>query len=149
MVASISSKKRTKTRRIVVKTNSFVRFLEEFTAWQFAFEINWPLKNIYYRKISVEKFLILSQKEIGPGIINDDVLTSISRSALKFEIKEGLGQFEVYFRVQLTLRIQRWLNGLRYLQQTQGCHQWELYKHNFQRNHKNHNNINLFLKRII
>jgi hypothetical protein len=34
-----------KTRCIVVKTNSFVRFLEEFTPWQFAFEINWPLKS--------------------------------------------------------------------------------------------------------
>ena len=43
MVFSISSKKRTKTHLIVVKTNSFVRFLEEFTAWQFAFKINWPL----------------------------------------------------------------------------------------------------------
>ena len=29
--------------RILVKTNSFVCFLEEFMAWQFAFEINWPL----------------------------------------------------------------------------------------------------------
>ena len=28
---------------IVVRSNSFVRFLEEFTAWQFAFELNWPL----------------------------------------------------------------------------------------------------------
>ena len=28
---------------IVVKSNSFVRFLEEFTAWQFAFEFYWPL----------------------------------------------------------------------------------------------------------
>ena len=28
----------------MVKTNSFIRFLEEFTAWQFAFEINWPLE---------------------------------------------------------------------------------------------------------
>ena len=42
-MSSISSKKQTKTRRIVVKTNSFVRFLEEFMAWQFAFEINCPL----------------------------------------------------------------------------------------------------------
>ena len=49
MVSSISSKKQTKTCRIVVKTNSFVRDLEEFTAWQFAFEINWPivLKNVH------------------------------------------------------------------------------------------------------
>ena len=45
-VSSISSKKRTKTSRIVVKSNSFVRFLEELTAWQFAFEINWPLPNL-------------------------------------------------------------------------------------------------------
>ena len=39
----ISSKKQTKTCRIVVKTNSFVHFLEEFMAWKFAFEIIWPL----------------------------------------------------------------------------------------------------------
>ena len=32
LVSSISSKERMKTRRIVVKTNSFVHFLEEFTA---------------------------------------------------------------------------------------------------------------------
>ena len=43
METSISSKKQTKTHRILVKTNSFVRFCEEFMAWQFAFEINWPL----------------------------------------------------------------------------------------------------------
>ena len=49
LVSSIPSKKRTKTCRIVVKTNSFVRFLEEFTAWKFALEINWPLVgNIFY-----------------------------------------------------------------------------------------------------
>ena len=34
--------KTNKTHRIVVKTNSFVRFLEEFMAWQFPFKINWP-----------------------------------------------------------------------------------------------------------
>ena len=43
MESSISSKKLTKTRRILVKTTSLVHFLEEFSAWQFAFEINWPL----------------------------------------------------------------------------------------------------------
>ena len=45
LVSSISSEKRMNTHRIVyvVKTNSFVHFLEEFTTWQFAFEINWPL----------------------------------------------------------------------------------------------------------
>ena len=39
-LAKDSPIKRTKTRRILVKTNSFVRFLEESSAWQFAFEIN-------------------------------------------------------------------------------------------------------------
>ena len=39
-LAEDSSKKRTKARRILVKTNSFVRFLEESSAWQFVFEIN-------------------------------------------------------------------------------------------------------------
>ena len=38
--AKDSSKKQTKTRRILVKTNSFARFLEESSAGQFAFEIN-------------------------------------------------------------------------------------------------------------
>ena len=33
---------------ILVKTNSFVRFLEESSASQFAFEINWPLKEWFF-----------------------------------------------------------------------------------------------------
>ena len=41
--SSISSKKRTKTRRIVVKMNSFVRFLDEIDDPKNHFEINWPL----------------------------------------------------------------------------------------------------------
>ena len=41
--SSIFSKKKTKTHHIVVKMNPFIGFLEEFTAWQFAVEINWPL----------------------------------------------------------------------------------------------------------
>ena len=45
MVSLISSKKLTKTHCILVETNSFVHFLEEFAAWQFAFEIVWPLTN--------------------------------------------------------------------------------------------------------
>ena len=40
-LAEDSSKKRTKTRRMLVKTNSFIRFLKESLAWQIAFEINW------------------------------------------------------------------------------------------------------------
>ena len=35
--------KKPKTRCIVVKTNSFLRLLEEFMAWHFAFKINWHL----------------------------------------------------------------------------------------------------------
>ena len=42
-LAEDSSKIRTKTRRRLVKMNSFVRFLEEFTSWQFAFEFYWLL----------------------------------------------------------------------------------------------------------
>ena len=48
--SSISSKKLTKTHSILVKMNSFLRFLEEFMAWQFAFEINWPLKVSRFQK---------------------------------------------------------------------------------------------------
>ena len=47
--------KRTKTSRILVKTNSFIRFLEESSAWQFAFKINWPLVEItFFRLFFVE-----------------------------------------------------------------------------------------------
>ena len=42
-LAKDSSKIRTKTHSILVKTNLFFRFLEESSAWQFAFEIKWPL----------------------------------------------------------------------------------------------------------
>ena len=45
MRSSISSKKRTKTSRILVKTNSFVRFLEEIDDPKNHFEITWPLKH--------------------------------------------------------------------------------------------------------
>ena len=48
-----TSKKWTKTRRIVVKTNSFVRFLEDFTAWQFAFEVIWPLATVWNCELSI------------------------------------------------------------------------------------------------
>ena len=34
---------------IVVKSNSFVHFLEDFTAWQFAFEFYWPLVGVQRR----------------------------------------------------------------------------------------------------
>ena len=51
--SSISSKKRTKRSRIVVKTNSFVRFLEEMDDPKNHFEINLPLKVLYNFKFSV------------------------------------------------------------------------------------------------
>ena len=43
-LAEDSPKKRTKTHHILVKTNLFIRFLEEFNTWQFAFKMNWPLE---------------------------------------------------------------------------------------------------------
>ena len=43
MESSISSKKQTKTHRIVVKTNLFVHFLEENDDPKNHFEIKWPL----------------------------------------------------------------------------------------------------------
>ena len=39
-----------KKRRILVKMNSFVCFLEESSAWQFVFEINWPLQDFKFYK---------------------------------------------------------------------------------------------------
>ena len=46
MRSSISSKKRTKTSRILVKTNSFVCFLEEIHDPPNHFEITWPLRRL-------------------------------------------------------------------------------------------------------
>ena len=43
MGSSISSKKPTKTSRILVKMNLFVRFFEEINDPKNLFEINWPL----------------------------------------------------------------------------------------------------------
>ena len=45
--SSISSKIRTKTSRILVKTNSFVRFLEEFDDPISHFEVNFSFLGIY------------------------------------------------------------------------------------------------------
>ena len=45
LVSSISSKKRTKTSLIGVKLNSFIRFLEEMSAWKNHFDSVWPLAN--------------------------------------------------------------------------------------------------------
>ena len=59
LLTLISSKKRTKTRRIEVIPNSFVRFLEEFTAWQFAFKINWPLSTLEYLFIYCKQLNVL------------------------------------------------------------------------------------------
>ena len=42
-MSSISSKKQTKTSLIVVKLNSFVRFLEESSAWKNHFDFVWIL----------------------------------------------------------------------------------------------------------
>ena len=51
LVPSLSSKKRTKTSRHVVKTNLFVCFLEETSAWKNYFEFVWPLPtNLYSQK---------------------------------------------------------------------------------------------------
>ena len=55
LVSSVSSKKRTKTSRpevsysiIVVKSNSFVRFLEEIDDPKNQFEIKWPLQLCHF-----------------------------------------------------------------------------------------------------
>jgi hypothetical protein len=82
--SSISSKKQTKTRRIVVKTNSLVHFLEEFTAWQFAFEINWPLAKV---RILVTKYLKLSANVIYERtLICSSFLASISSFSCRLSI---------------------------------------------------------------
>ena len=65
LVSSISSKKRTKTRLIVVKTNSFVCFLEEFTAWQFAFKIIWPLGiDEKWENLNFEKSTLMTNTKV-------------------------------------------------------------------------------------
>ena len=43
MLSSLSSEKRMKTSRQVVKSNLFVRFMEEASAWKNHFEFVWPL----------------------------------------------------------------------------------------------------------
>ena len=38
---------------IEVNSNSFVRFLEESSAWKFAFEIHWPLPDVVVSRVFV------------------------------------------------------------------------------------------------
>ena len=45
-MSSLSSKKRTKASRQVVKSNLFIRFLEETSACKNHFEFVWPLLSI-------------------------------------------------------------------------------------------------------
>ena len=62
MVSSLSSKKRTKTSRTVVKTNSFVRFLEEMSASKNHFEFAWPL--VVSRQIYLDFMAIFLLKSV-------------------------------------------------------------------------------------
>ena len=74
MESSICSKIWTKTCCILVKMNSFVLFLEEFSAWQFTFNFNWPLGlskicygqflHLRYFRSKVRKFRILLERSI-------------------------------------------------------------------------------------
>ena len=51
-MSTLSSKKRTKTSRQVVKSNLFIRFLEEISAWKNNFEFFWPLEiNIWIKSM--------------------------------------------------------------------------------------------------
>ena len=47
-MSSLSSKKQTKTSRQVAKSNLFIRYLEETSAWKNPFEFVWPLINPNY-----------------------------------------------------------------------------------------------------
>ena len=58
-MSAISSKKQTKTHRIVVKMNSFFCFFEDFMTWRFAFEISGPLTHVVFTSIQKESYPIL------------------------------------------------------------------------------------------
>ena len=75
MVSSLSSKKGTKTSQQVVKSNLFVRFLEETSSWKNHFEFVWPLKPYLQLKCLIyEQNLIskvLNWHDISPFERND------------------------------------------------------------------------------
>jgi hypothetical protein len=68
LVSLISSKKRTKTCRIVVKLNSFVRFLEKTSAWRNHFDFVWPdefFNNKYYVfNVRLNSYLYVKQVKV-------------------------------------------------------------------------------------
>ena len=82
-LAEDSSKKWTKTRRILVKTNSFVRFLEESSAWQFAFKIKWPLVTFSGEL----KRRTLLQKGYQPLVLNTWLVWEIQTPYKNFDQK--------------------------------------------------------------
>ena len=72
LVSSISSKKQTKTSElrctIVVKLNSFVRFLEESSAWKKYYDFVWPLAylfRIHLYAYGIRQLLIKSGQKCG------------------------------------------------------------------------------------
>ena len=101
LVSSISSKKRTKTHRIVVKTNSFVWFFEEFTAWPFAFEINWPLN----RPLIFQKHECSIIKYSTPLCSNGEMASSFNPPA-QWTSPEWRGK-QPYFSFRRGLNLQR------------------------------------------
>ena len=87
--SSISSKKRTKTRRSVVKTNSFIRFLEEIDDTKNHFEITWPLVRIdffHYETTKSKKqtaiLRILTDYRACQVTNNDDSVLGTGRAPL-------------------------------------------------------------------
>ena len=60
--------------------NSFVCFLEEFMAWQFAFEINWPLADKGVEK--VYNYIRMSGQIFATGGVGGAWLTHTAQGAI-------------------------------------------------------------------
>ena len=92
---------KTKTHRIVVKTNSFIHFLEEFTAWQFAFKIIWPLLAGFTGRQSVMplgEIVTLSQ----PRKVSSKLLVTVVVShTVKFKFSLKATQFVMISHLHL------------------------------------------------
>ena len=111
LVSSISSKKRMKTCRIVVKMNSFVWFLEEFTTWQFAFVMNRPLKVSKFQKQIVKPWIHPKNERMNSFLLLCNLFLFVFWKKLKtlkrhFEINWPLKNVESDYLIKFPVIIQ-------------------------------------------
>ena len=111
LVSSKSSKNQTKEFILTTSTNSFVHFLGESSAWQFAFENNWPLANDV---LLVSKILLRYEEALRPRTLEISHVSQILTHEPQILVLSLL--FNYYWTAKILLILQN-LGKIRFLLQ--------------------------------